>query len=159
MATPHPYRYGTKPAPRHLALVTTMSVRRQKLRRWRNTRIGKYIFFAAAAALAIPFPGVLDLGGVSGRHFATTWAIVLLIGSLLSLAGILRHSWVGEYIGLWGVTIPLAILAGIDFFYHPTGARVALGLLVLGFCWSTIARHQDVAQQRKIACRYPGRRP
>ena len=137
----------------HRRPVVSLSKARAARRNWRLARAAKYSCFAAAAAVSIPFPSLTVAHAFHGpwSSFSYVWSVVLLIGSLSSLAGILKRSWIGEYIGLWGVFIPLIAYSVSCFLVAPSGPRVVFGLLALGFACSAIARRQDVAQQKRLA--------
>lgn len=144
MADYRRYAYGSTVSVR-------MSRRRNIARRMRNARIGKYSFLAAAALVTLIRP---EVTAQFHGHFAGltyVWSVALLVGSLSSLGGVMKRSWIGEFIGLWGVFIPLIAFAISCFLWHHGTFWIALGLLVLGFACSAIARCQEVSQQKRLA--------
>lgn len=122
--------------------------------RWvRRVRLAKYAAYGAGSVLSIPYPSILVSGAFTRdfASFAYVWSAIFLIGALCSLLGVLTKTWVGEYVGLWGVFFALSLYSLACFTVDPTGQRVFIGLVFFGFSMSSVARWQDVNQQKRIA--------
>lgn len=119
---------------------------------FRKIRAIKYMCFMIGATLTLFFPSGI-ITGVFADYIGFTylWTALLGVGSLLCLGGILTRTWVGEYVGLWGVIFSTLLYALGCFTDVNGGSRVFLGFFVLGFMCSAIARYQDVLFQKRVA--------
>jgi hypothetical protein len=117
---------------------------------FRVTRAFKYSFLLMAS-----IAGVVLVPGISAAGIpipvAVAWTIFLFIGSSLALWGTIKKNWTGEYIGLPLIISCLVLLAWASFIGPLTAAQVFLGLIFLGFSFSTSARRSDVKFQKRLA--------
>lgn len=114
----------------------------------------KYGSFALAAIVTMVFPfNIVSSTFSAAIPLVYVWSSLLLVGSLVSLGGIVTKTWVGEYIGLWGVISCLALysMGALADPVNFTGQRLALSLIFIGFSASSFARHQDVIFQKRVA--------
>lgn len=121
-------------------------------RTMRVVRGFKYGSFIAAALVSYAFPSLLVSASFKGPWsvFAYVWSTFLLLGATTCLCGLVKRTWVGEFIGLWGVIFTLGVYAISCFGNAHTGQQVFLGLLVLAFSFSSFARWLDMLHQKKL---------
>lgn len=157
-----PHRVDRPNPPRHAADPTYMTWQQAheltfgvaSYAQWvRLVRMGKYGSYATAAAISYFYPSLLVSGAFTNAwtSFSYVWSTILLLGAIASFLGVLTRTWVGEYIGLYGVIAALALYAFVGFTIEIEGSRVVLGFLALGFTFSAVARRQDVSQSRRLA--------
>src|SRR5215207_8492818 len=122
---------------------------------FRLSRAMKYSLLLAAAIISGFAPSAIVLGGV-GSFAAVAWSLSLGLGSLISLWGTLGKNWVGEYVGLPAIIAPL-LLFGILLIIGGGGGqaftlvRLFVGMIFVGFSFSTLARRSDVKFQKMLA--------
>jgi len=128
--------------------------RRRKSPFWRMARGGKYLLFCTAALITIFSPTVI-ISALYSDFFPLVyvWSGMFFIGSAACLAGTLTRTWVGEYVGLYGVILSLFLYAVGVFADVPNLSmpRIFLGCMFLAFTLSSVARRQDVSHQRRHA--------
>lgn len=115
----------------------------------RTIRAIQYLAFFVGAILCFFFP-LSIVNGVLAT-MAGSWAILFAFSSLICFIGTITKTWVGEYIGLWGV-IPCLVLYAIGCFTDPLfPLRAGFGILFVGFALSKYARLLEVRQQQRLA--------
>jgi hypothetical protein len=122
---------------------------------FRLSRAMKYTLLFAAAVISFISPSSIVLGGV-GSVVAIIWSLSLGLGSAISLWGTLGKNWVGEFVGLPAIIAPL-LLYGILLIIGGGGGdaftlvRLFVGMIFVGFSFSTLARRSDVKFQKMLA--------
>lgn len=114
-------------------------------------RLGRalgYFLCGAASIVTMVTPSAIVLMSIGPLTYF--WSGLLLMGSLIALAGILSKTWVGEYIGLYGVIASL-VLYSAGCFANYTPIRLFLGLMFLAFAMFCIARLRDVQFQKRVS--------
>ena len=115
----------------------------------------KYTMCCVAALLSAFWPSaVLSDAFNTLSLLAYSWSALLFLGAFASLIGIVSRTWVGEYIGLWGVISALTLYSLSCFVtvnQVPGNGRIFLGFLIAAFAMSAIARYQDVTFQKRVA--------
>jgi len=115
----------------------------------RIIRALQYTSFMIGAMLTFVWPSVIVTGTLASLSGA--WSILFAVSSLICLLGTLTRTWVGEYIGLWGV-LPCLVLYAIGCFTDPLfPLRAGFGLLFFGFALGKYARLLEVRSQAKMA--------
>jgi O-antigen/teichoic acid export membrane protein len=122
---------------------------------FRVARGVKYTLCCLSAIMSAFYPSSVLADAFNAYSlFAYAWSAMLFMGAVTSLIGIVSRTWVGEYIGLWGVIASLMLysLSCFATFHDATGnGRIFLGFLIAAFAMSTFARHQDVVFQKRVA--------
>lgn len=119
---------------------------------FRVTRALKYLSLFIAGVITMVTPSAIVEGGI-GPHWAIVWSIMLCLGSLVAAYGTLRKNWTGEYIGLPAVISCLFLYAMVCFLDVSsfTLLRLFIGMIFMGFTFSTLARRSDVKFQKRLA--------
>lgn len=118
-----------------------------RARRWIWLLVHLFIALAGLTAVIYPPQSVQD---TSGHSYATlAWATLMAISAAVCMAGTIRDSWVGEYIGL----IPLGSTVLVFAVSALTRSHTswAGGLFLIAFFSILLARWVEVALQRHDA--------
>jgi hypothetical protein len=118
----------------------------------RVARVLEYFFFTAGGLVGAFEPSTILTSNLTS-WLIYGWVLSLLIGAGLCLAGSVRNSWLGEYIGL-----PLMIFAlgGYGLLAFGTALYVNPAALLGSFLYIAVglgltARLAEVGRQRKSA--------
>jgi hypothetical protein len=115
---------------------------------------------AGMAAIIWPPPSVREAASPTTGWLTYAWAIMIVVGGLLSASGTVMNRWFGEYVGLWPLVVTLFVysLAAVA---APGRMSVAGSLLFAAFALLFLARWRHVAMVRHEAARIqqisPGR--
>lgn len=115
----------------------------------RAIRACQYLAFFVGAVISVFWPTAMVTGVL--QTLTVSWSLLFALSSLFCLLGVLTRTWVGEYIGLWGV-LPCLILYAIGCFTDPLfPLRAGFGILFIGFALGKYARLLEVRSQQRMA--------
>lgn len=112
----------------------------------RLSRFAAYALITLSGIAAVMLPPA-SVSAASGRPFIVlVWAGLMSVASAFCAYGAITNRWVGEYIGLWPLSMVAAIF-GVSALARGTTAWSG-GLFLLAFFWFWISRWQEVALLR-----------
>lgn len=114
-------------------------------------RAAGYVALLLAGVVTVSSPSKIIESTLGGQGFwQVFWSGLLIAGSVLSLYGVIRRVWWGEFAGLLGVMFSLGVYCLAAWIPPTTASRVAVGCMVAGLSCILFSRWRDVRTLQAI---------